>query len=185
MHIVGFTHALKRQRLAEEVEDEPTDAEYMRHLEIQRARKRRLEELQREAAAEAAMPSKATPVRKRRLSFNQDVVAATYSPKMCGISPGHAVLSLDEMVARREEIKRQESAGGGGGGGSSEEDEDGEALQQVLSVLLAQPVGKLRELCKAKGLERQGAKPAMVGRLINHIAADMREERATKRQKES
>ena len=94
------------------------------------------------------------------------------------------MLSLDEMVARREEIKRvaRESAADGGDG---EEDEDGEALQHVLSVLLAQPVAQLRMICKANGLDEQGAKPALIGRLIDHIAADMREERAAKSQNKS
>ena len=188
VHLAGFTHALKRRRPAdaeeeeEEMEGGPTEAEYRRHLEIQRSRKRRLEELQQEAAAEAATPSKATPMRKRRLSFNQDVVAAVYSPKECGIFPGEAVLSLDKMVALREEIKRvaRESTTDDG-----EEDEDEEALQQVLSVLLQQHVTKLRIICKTNGLHEQGAKTALIGRLIDHIAADMREERAAKSQKRS
>ena len=40
-------------------------------------------------------------------------------------------------------------------------------------------------ICKANGLDEQGAKPALIGRLIDHIAADMREERAAKSQKKS
>ena len=58
------------------------------------------------------------------------MVAATYVPKQCGISPERSLLSLEEMVARREEIKRQQREMGDDG----EEEDDGEALQQVLAV---------------------------------------------------
>ena len=84
--------------------DGPTEAEYM---ELQRARTRRVEELRRETEAEARNPV-ASPARTRRLSFNPEVVAATYVPKRCGISPVRSLLSLEQMVARREEIKARQ-----------------------------------------------------------------------------
>jgi len=51
-------------------------------------------------------------------------------PKQCGISPERSLLSLEEMVARREEIKRQQREMGD----EDEEEDDGEALQQVPAV---------------------------------------------------
>ena len=121
----------RRQIIEEEEVDGPTEAEYM---ELQRARTRRVADLAREAAAGSGpwSPAAKSPLpRTRRLSFNPEVVAATYVPKRCGISPVRSLLSLEQMVARREEIKKQQREEMSEDG---DEDDDGEALQQVLAV---------------------------------------------------
>ena len=181
VHIVGYTyvHAKKRKRSDDKVGDvsRAEYAEYEKYMELQRARTRRVEELQREAAAEAARPSVTpTPTRTRRLSFNPEVVAAMYSPKECGISP-EVRLSLDEMVARREEIKARQELESMGDDEDEGGEDDGEALQHVLAVLIASSVAKLRGLCKANGLVRHGEKSTLIERLVEHIATDMREGR--------
>ena len=120
----------RRQMVEDEEVDGPTEAEYM---ELQRARTLRVAQLARDAAAGCgpwSPDAKSSLPRTRRLSFNPEVVAATYVPKQCGISPERSLLSLEEMVARREEIKRQQREMGDDG----EEEDDGEALQQVLAV---------------------------------------------------
>ena len=61
-------------------------------------------------------------------------------------------------------------------GDDDDDDDDGEALQQVLAVLLASSSTKLRGICSSNGLDRQGPKSALVERLIDHIAAGMREQ---------
>ena len=121
----------RRQIIEDEEVDGPTEAEYM---ELQRARTRRVADLAREAAAGSGpwSPAAKSPLpRTRRLSFNPEVVAATYVPKRCGISPVRSLLSLEQMVARREEIKKQQREEMSEDG---DEDDDGEALQQVLAV---------------------------------------------------
>lgn len=164
----------RRQIIEDEEVDGPTEAEYM---ELQRARTQRVAELAREAAAGSGpwSPAAKSPLpRTRRLSFNPEVVAATYVPKRCGISPVRSLLSLEQMVARREEVKKQQREEMSDDG---DEDEDGEALQQVLSVLLASSVAKLRGICTSNGLDGQGPKSTLIERLIDHIATGMRAQR--------
>jgi len=175
VHVVGYTYVHAKKRRRDVDVGGPSEAEY---TELQLARSRRVEELRREAVAEAARPcTTPTPLRTRRLSFNPEVVGATYTPQQCGISP-EWVLPLDEMVARREEIKtRQALERPGDDADDGGDEDDGEALQHVLAVLLSSSDAKLRALCKANGLDRQGSSSALIERLIDHIAMDLRERR--------
>ena len=130
----------RRQIIEDEEVDGPTEAEYM---ELQRARTQRVAELAREAAAGSGpwSPAAKSPLpRTRRLSFNPEVVAATYVPKRCGISPVRSLLSLEQMVARREEVKKQQREEMSDDG---DEDDDGEALQQVLARSAVQGCARL------------------------------------------
>ena len=181
VHIGGYTYQISRP--ADEdattlaVDDGESDhgLSNERYEKLQRDRKRRLEELQREAAADAACPSDAAPPRNRRLTFNPTVVVAEYIPKRSGIFPERAELSLDAMVAIREQIKareRERQAAESMGG-----EDDGEALQHILAQLLSCSLAKLRVICKANGVDRQGDKSAMIERLVDYYQVAMREER--------
>ena len=174
VHLIGYTYANVKRREPKdpEPEDKRTEDEWG---ELQRGRKRRIEELRREAAVAAAAPSTA-PTRIPRLHFNPNVLVAEYVPKQSGISPMRAHLSLDEMVARREEIKQRQARESSGDGGEEEDDEM--VLQGVLAELLSCSVNKLRVICKANGLDTLGKRAAMIERLIDHIASDLREARA-------
>ena len=170
-------HAEENEKENEGEEDDeeveltgPTEAQ---HIEILRGRKRRLAELQIEAAADAERPPSASK-RVPRLTFNPEVLAAEYSPKHSGISPVREKLSLDEMVAHREEIKAAQALECA----EDADDDDGETLQHVLALLVSSSVPKLRELCAENGLDTHGAKSELIERLIDYVALDMREERA-------
>tara|TARA_B110001452_G_scaffold245679_1_gene230495 strand:+ start:96 stop:1046 length:951 start_codon:yes stop_codon:yes gene_type:complete len=197
VHVCGYTFALAGHGpLAEEEEEEeeeenegetddeevglslPTEAE---HVEILRGRKRRLAELQIEAAADAERPPSASR-RVARLTFNPEVLAAEYSPKHSGISPVREKLSLESMVAHREEIKAAQALECAEA--ADEEDEE-EGVQQVLALLVTSSVPKLRELCEENGLETHGAKSELIERLIDYVSLDMREERAERWRAES
>jgi len=167
VHISGYTCRVGRPA-KKEFDGGQTAEEYEA---VQEGRKRRLEQLAHEA--KVAQPS-TKPKRIPRLTFNPEVLVAEYSPKQSGISPVRAQLSLDAMVAAREEIKaRQELESMGGG-------DDGETLQHVLAELLACSAAKLRSICKANELDEHGGKSALVERLTEHIAACLREERAVR-----
>ena len=170
VHLIGFTYASGKRRAQpeEEPEESRTEAEW---LELQRGRKRRVAELQREAAAAAATPSPAS-TRVPRLTFNPEVLVAEYVPKRSGISPLRIHESLEEMVARREEIKARQAMEGDGG--EDDEDDEGTMLQGVLAELLSCSVSKLRTICNANGLDSKGKRSDMIELLIEHIAADFK-----------
>ena len=175
VHVGGYTYQVKSspKRLDEETE---TDWE-----ELQRGRKRRIEELQRDALAARPLPPS---TRIPRLTFNPEVLVAEYIPKRSGISPGWARVSLDAMVAAREEFKARqalESMGGDDG-----DDDDGEMLQHMLAELLSCSLKKLRVICKVNGLvigvdnnnsNKEAEKSALIERLVDHYAMVMRAER--------
>ena len=170
IHVTGNTYQINTGREVAPQEGGRTLAEWEA---TQVGRKRRIDELRREAATAAQSPT-TTPKRIPRLTFNPSVLVAEYVPKRSGISPVRAYASLDEMVRAREEIKaRQEMEAMSGA-----DDDDGETLQQVLAELQACSIAKLRKLCKANGLDQQGNKLALMERLIEHIGTCLREERA-------
>mmetsp|Transcript_33953 Transcript_33953/g.56148 ORF Transcript_33953/g.56148 Transcript_33953/m.56148 type:complete len:311 (+) Transcript_33953:188-1120(+) len=171
VHVVGYTHAQCQGQPMEEEDVEvvlPTGEEY---AERQRARKRRVQELQREAVAASERPS-TPPTRTRRLTFNPEVLSATYSRKRSCISPVWVRLSLDVMVARREETMAREALESlSDDDDDSEDDDDGEALQQALhETLFSSSVPKLRMMCASNGLDMQGPKSCLLERLKGHIA---------------
>ena len=72
--LTGYTYVNADRRTEdEEPEERRTEAEW---LELQRGRKRRVEELRREAAAEAAAVRSTAPARTPRLTFNPQVRVA-------------------------------------------------------------------------------------------------------------
>ena len=177
--LTGYTYVNADRRTEdEEPEERRTEAEW---LELQRGRKRRVEELRREAAAEAATVRSTAPARTPRLTFNPQVRVAEYVPKLPAsgsISPLRTHESLEEMVARREAIKKRQALSAVDGDEDDEEQDDGAVLQAVLAELLVCSVSKLRVICKANGLDSQGKRGALIERLVDHIAADLREARA-------
>ena len=175
VHITGYTYVQAHKPSGGRDDDMDMDMDGGTDDEweaIQRERKRRLEELHLEAAAAAKRPSTA-PKRVPRLTFNPEVLVAEYVPKRVGISPSYSV-SLDVMVAEREALKARERALESM---ADDGDDDGETLQHVLAELLSSSVSKLRNYCGRNGLPRQGDKGALIERLVEHIAADMRVER--------
>jgi hypothetical protein len=176
IHLVGYTFVRCRKRPVEEVEEETDGQAAADYVERMLARKRRIAQLQREAAAEAARPS-TEPSRIPRLTFSPEVLAATYSRTKCDVPPVWVRMSLDEMVTRREEIKARQALETDDDG---EDNDDGEELQHVLAVLLSTSPPKLRALCEANGLDAHGAKSSLIERLVDYVAADMRTERASR-----
>ena len=53
-----------------------------------------------------------------------------------------------------------------------------QALQHILAMLISSPVSKLRAICSGNGLDTQGDKRGLIERLVDHIASEMRAERA-------
>jgi len=175
VHLGGYTYAQGGSMMAEpdepEYEDTRTEADWE---ELQQGRKRRVAELQREAATEAKRSrGEQPPVRTPRLTFNPEVLVTEYVPKEIGISGPSTHASMDEMVVRREEIKQQQALEQA----SADEGGDGETLQGVLTELLSCTVEKLRVICRANGVDSSGDRAAMIERLIDSLAADMRSER--------
>ena len=117
-----------------------------------------------------------------RLTFNPEVLAAEYSPKHSGISPVREKLSLEAMVAHREEVKAAQALECAE---DADEEDEGEGVQQVLALRVTSSVPKLRELCRENGLDSHGAKSELIERLIDYVSLDMREDRAERWRAES
>ena len=108
-----------------------------------------------------------------------------YTPKRSGISPASRRVSLENMVAARNNFSGAAWRALGCPSATVSRaisetklsGEDAVKLQNVLAGLLSCSEAQLRERCDAVDVPRQGDKDALIERLVGWIAACMHEER--------